>query len=343
MTDSGEGGGRSLVFLTALRTALGRTSVWLVCTFVTVVLAAAAALPWVGAVDQAVSHNFEPGSLLGTLDETFRFDHRAELGQLRDATARGGAVLALLAILFGAFSAGGWLQVFLERTAGHSVRRFLWGGSRYFWRFFRVLLMTLLLLHAVGWLTHAWPWEKLVLGLLLGIPDGDLEALASERSAFLVRAVQALLHAALVGVVFVWGDYTRTRLALHGARSSVWAGLCTIGLVLRHPVAVIRPLLLILGVELLLVTVIIGSFSWGLNEGFAADSTGGDLVLLWLVGVFALAIRWITRGARYHAAVQVSRKLVQPLMQVDPWGSRVGGPGGPQYPIDDADEYSVSM
>ena len=35
--------------------------------------------------------------------------------------------------------------------------------------------------------------------------------------------------------------------------------------------------------------------------------------------------------------------LIQPLSQPDPWASRIGGPGGPQYPIDETDDYGVSI
>ena len=51
----------------------------------------------------------------------------------------------------------------------------------------------------------------------------------------------------------------------------------------------------------------------------------------------------LCRGARYNAAVQISRILVPPLVQPDQWGKHIGGPGGPQYPIEDSDEYNVSI
>ena len=45
---------------------------------------------------------------------------------------------------------------------------------------------------------------------------------------------------------------------------------------------------------------------------------------------------------RYHAALQVSVRVVQPLPRPDPWKHSIGGPGGPQYPIG-GDEYGVSL
>ena len=77
--------------------------------------------------------------------------------------------------------------------------------------------------------------------------------------------------------------------------------------------------------------------------GLGADTGWHDIALIFLVGQMALIWRQVTRGARYHAAVAISRDLVPPLSQPDPWAHRVGGPGGPQYPIDESDQYGVSL
>ncbi|MCZ6596724.1 MAG: hypothetical protein O7B99_03710 [Planctomycetota bacterium] len=330
-----------LVFLAALRGALGRTPLWIVCWAVPLCLALVIAVSWKSWLSDALEHRYEPGSALASFDETFRFDHRAEIGALRDGGAQTVGVLALLVMIFGVFSAGGWLQVFLERTAGHSLRRFLWGGSRYFWRFARLWILTILVLSLSAWILYAWPWKNLVMGFLFGAPDGETEVLHSELTAVTLGWVQAGLYAGLFALILVWGDYTRTRLALLDGRSSIWAGLCTLGLLLRHPWRLLRPMLLITGVEGL-VLCLAGWLSWRISVG-AGDSSWMGIALLLALGQFALIWRAISRGARYHAAVVVSRALVPPLTKPDPWASRVGGPGGPQYPIDTSDDYGVSL
>jgi len=60
------------------------------------------------------------------------------------------------------------------------------------------------------------------------------------------------------------------------------------------------------------------------------------------VTVVTLLLRQIFDGARYAVAMKVSARLVRPK-HLDPWKHRIGGPGGPQYPISDEDEFSVSM
>lgn len=333
-----------VVSLDALRAALGRPAIWLTILLFEVVLALAPALAWFTWMREATAHHYEPASLIPNLGANFRFDHREGLDVLGDATGQLGAVLALLAMLAGGFCAGGWLQAFLERTHGESVRRFFYGGARWFWRFARLLMITLVVLAACGWIVFGKPWNVLVLHLGMDVPSSDfdkLETLGSEQTVVTLRIAQAALHGLLVSLVMVWGDYARTRLALHDTSSAVWAGLTTVWTIARHPVRTLRPHLILFLLELFLVT----------GLGFFARSVEGDIVrdgrpwttaVLSATVIAALVWRVILRGARYHAAVQVSREIVRPIARPDPWKKTLGGPGGPRYPIG-GDEYAVSM
>ena len=333
---------RGPVFLRALFGAFGRTPIWFLCWAVTLLLAAAVAAPWVVWFSETTAHRYAPGETLGSLAETFRFDHARELGNLGGRTVQSLALLGLLTLFFQVFAAGGWLQVFLERTSGHSVRRFLWGGSRYFWRFTRVLVLTLMGLSFAGWLTHGWPWKTLVAGFLFGAPGGETEVLTSEWTAVWLGWLQSGTYALSFALLLTWGDYTRTRLALQDTRSAFLAGLSSLALLIAHPLRALRPMALIFAVEVALLW-LLAEFSWGVGSGLDEGGSWHDLALLFLLTQLALILRTITRGARYHAAVAVSRALVPPLSRPDPWGARVGGPGGPQYPIDPSDDYGVSL
>ena len=334
-------GPRSPVFWGALRTTLGRTPIWLTCWLAPLCLALVLAVPWRGFYQGVLANRYEPGSVLAFMDEGFRFDHRPELDSLKRGTAGIAAALALVVMLFGVFSGGGWLQVFLERTQGHSLRRFLWGGARYFWRFARVWGVTLLTLALFSWVMYGWPW-KTATKLLFGAEDGDLEVLISERNAVYVTWAQDGLYGALVALLLVWGDYTRTRLALQDTRSAVWAGLCTWGLIFLHPLRTLRPMAFLFAIEAAVV-IALGSLARNADRGLGPESGAGTLLALFMLGQAALLWQGIARGARYHAAAQVSKQLVPPLAQPDPWAGRVGGPGGPQYPIDTTDDYGVSV
>lgn len=326
-------------FLKSMQRALGRPALWITTAFVTSLLALVAALPWLAWFREALEHAYEPGSLLRNLDEAFRFDHRASRGTLEEGTRGAGAVLAFLALLFGAFSAGGWLQVLLQRTGGHSLRSFFYGGSRYFFRFLRVLVLTLLSLQLASFVVYGLPWEKLVHGLLLGVRD--LEELSSERTARQVVLLQDGLFFLSVALILVWGDYTRARMALHDGVSAVWAGICTWTSIVAHPLRTLRPMFFLWVLE---AVVLWGA--WILGGVFEARLQGpGDwlpLLLLFALGQLVLLWRCIVRGARYGAALEISGEIVRMPRRPDPWKASVGGPGGPQYPIG-GDEYAVSL
>jgi hypothetical protein len=334
-------GPRPPVFMAALRTALGRTPIWLTCWFVPLFLAMVVAIPWRGFYASVLENRYEPLSVLRTMDESFRLDHAGELDSLKSSTAGIAAALAFIVMLFGVFSGGGWLQVFLERTKGHSMRRFVWGGARYFWRFLRVWVLTLLSLALLSWVFYGWPW-KTALALFAGAEDGDLEVLTSELHVVALTWLQDGLYGLGVALLLAWGDFTRTRLALQDTTSAVWAGLCTWGLILLHPLRTLRPMVLLLALEALVV-LSLGTLARSIDRHLGQDSGLGTILVLFGLGQAALLWRGIARAARYHAAAQVSKQLVPPLAQPDPWASRVGGPGGPQYPIDVTDDYGVSV
>lgn len=329
------------IFLHALRVAIGRTPVWLVAAGILALLALVQAAPWFSYYSAEIGAGYEPGSLVAALDETFRFDHRAKRETLEAATRSLGGVIALAAMLAGVFTAGGWLQVLLEHTQGESVRRFFYGGSRFFWRFARVALLSLVLLQLLGWLIYGRPWEWVILEKLCGLPKGDLHAFDSELSARKVTLLQDGLFAVLFTLVLVWGDFTRTRLAAHGTRSAVWAGLCTATLLVAHPVRSLRPLALLWGIELAVLGI-----AWALTDAIE-DALGTGSSLASVAGLLAIGLgvhlwRTITRGARYAACVLVTRDQVRPLARPDPWKHAIGGPGGPRYPID-GDDYGVAL
>jgi hypothetical protein len=332
------------LFLRALRFALGRTSAWFSVWVMHIFLAVAPAVVYYAWFRDATAHRYEPGSLFANLDVTFRTDHGSALAILDTANGRVGAVLAVFAMLVSAFCAGGWLQIFLEHGHGRSLRRFFFGGARYFMRFVRVMLLTLLVLALFAWTVYDLPWEKAVLEWALGIPEGDRASLASfgsEQSAVYLTRVQHGLFALLFGLTLVWADYTRTRLALHDTSSALWAGLCTFFAMLAHPIRALRPMFGLLVTELIVV------FGAGLiassieDEMFEHPELLGTVFLL-LIGQFVLLWRLIVRGARYFAAIEVSRDVVRPIARPDPWKKSIGGPGGPRYPLGE-DEYNISI
>jgi len=212
-----------VVSLDASRASLGRPSIWLTILLFEVVLALALAyFRW---MSDATGNTYAPGSLLANLRANLRFDQRAGLAELGNATGQAGAVLGLISMLGGCFCSGGCLQAFLESTHGESVRRTFYGGARWFWRFVRLLPLKRAL---SGWIVYGTPWNYLVLHLGFDVAAADcgrLQTLDSEQTVVVPAFVQRALHALLFSLVMTWGDYTRTRLALHDTSAAVWGDL----------------------------------------------------------------------------------------------------------------------
>lgn len=334
----------------SLLSAMGRVPIWLVIWVAMFGLAAIIALPWYAWFEANTGSRYAPGSLTYFIDNIFRKDHSEGLAALNRATAQSGAIVAFLSMLLAVFFAGGWLQVVLERTRGHSLRRFFYGGSRYFWRFFRVMLLTLAVLGFFGWLIYGTYFQEWILGSQMGVPEKDwskLESLDSEMTLFNLRAGQDALFALIFGLTMTWADYTRTRLALQNTYSVIWGGLTTFFTMLRHPFMTLRPMVVLFVAEAFVLFSVAWIMRW-LQEGFqtvdgeTAAGTG-TVLLLFALGQFALIWRVIIRGARYHVTTGVSQAIVRPLMRPDPWKESIGGPGGPRYPLEEGDEYGVAL
>jgi hypothetical protein len=202
----------------------------------------------------------------------------------------------------------------------------------------------LLGLSILRWTLYEQPWKELVLGKLLHIPASDwgrLETLGSELDALRIGWAQDGLFALGFAGILVWGVYTRTRLALFDTSSAIWAGWSAFWSLVLHPIRTLRPMMLLFLLEFV-VLLAAGAVSQWLDHGLDLTPSVGRIALMHLVAQLALMARQVTRGASYLAASDVCRKLSPPLRHSDPWKT-IGGPGGPQYPVDGDDEYGVAL
>jgi len=348
---------RGSIFLQSLQAALGRVPLWLICSLALVALSLPVGLLTYDTYADAISNRYEPGSLIRGLDTNFVTDHSSERGELNSTVGILTSISAALAMLLGIFAAGGWLQVFFQRTGGHSVRRFFHGGVRHFWRFARVFLLVVLGAAAIQRAIYYEPWHALIETSMLQLPEVApqdasvgpeysalrMEGLADEYTARKVVWIQDGLHALLMALLLTWAIYTRTRMALHDATSSVWAGLCTFFTMLRHPIKTLRPMVLLLVCEAVVVLLASAVHGW-MEESLGPDSSWKSVTMIFTVSMAVLIISEIIHAARYQAAILVSRSVIGPIARPDPWKHSIGAPGGPQYPIIEGnDEYGVAL
>ncbi|QDU69993.1 hypothetical protein [Engelhardtia mirabilis] len=330
------------VFLVALRRAFVRPMAWVFSSIGVCALALVVTLPTHAWVADTVATRYAPGSQAFNMDATFRTDQAQGLSQLYDSLATTAGWLALVAVFFGVFTAGGWLGTLLDPSRTSVTRRYFHGGVRYFWRFVRLSLLFLVLTDIAGRLFLGDTWRQVVLEGWMGWPGGDSEFATSELTVRRLVWLQDGLYALTLSGLWTWATYTRVRIALQSQSSVVFGSLRALGTILRHPIQTLRPMALLFVVDfafLLGCGAIAGPL---LQEGLRESASLWRVLALLGLTVTTVVVRQIFDGARYAAALAVSSRVVRPK-RADPWKERIGGPGGPQYPISDEDEFQISM
>lgn len=310
--------------------AAGRSwSWWLAAALLEFALALPAAVLWHDWLAGALGGRYEPAELFANLSTSFRFDQRARLSELGGATGAWLSLGALLAMLLGIFLAGGWAALSFDGGTGAVLARGGAGARRFFGRYLRVWLLTLVLLALWTWMLFDAPWRCVVHEWILRLPAGEgdrLENLVSEWSVVLVRGTQAVLYALGVALVLCCADYARLRVAWRDARCVGWEYLAALAMVVRRPWRTLAPLGALFASEVLLVAG--ASVLARAIEGRLGRNQAG------LESVFALAgftlcvllLRCWLRGARYQAAAEIVASDVAPLSRPFLWraGARAG-------------------
>jgi hypothetical protein len=127
------------------------------------------------------------------------------------------AAAALFAVLANAFFAGGGITILADESQPYTPRRFYEGCGRFFWRFFRLLLVSLVC-YALVMVVNA------ILAKIAGKIWGEGMAAAPQVFFGYFRMVLMIGLLALVNMVF---DYAKIRIILENRRSAfgaaVWA------------------------------------------------------------------------------------------------------------------------
>lgn len=192
--------------------------------------------------------------------------------------------VVLVAWLFGAFAAGGFLGTAADEHQSASAGRFVSLGGRYLGRMLRVGLVFLVL---------AWVAGRLVLDLWAGaVLDAEAEAPTAAAAFWGAR-----LREGVFVLVFLWlrvaADVARADLVVYARRSAVAAFLRGAWRTVRHPVRTLG-LALTIGAPAFLALVLLGVL---LRVPEAAGSTWPFLLAAFLVVQLAVLVRWAARAA----------------------------------------------
>lgn len=268
-----------------------------------ILLALTLVMPFRAAVGKHFDHHAHAPALAGTpdaFDETSDVPGARDGGPLREPGLDGalwGDVkraekslfeslgvtffwIVLIAWLFGAVVAGGFLGTSLEPQQRVKVGRFLTLGGRNFGRMLRVGVVFAVAYYLVG---------RIVIEMWGGSVTSDEFMASSEASGWL----GARLREAVVVVLFLWfrvaADLARADLVVYSRRSALLAFLRGLGAALRPRIV---GLAICLGAP---------AFAILLGLGLATDLLEGDstllLVALFLVIQLAVLVRWTSRAA----------------------------------------------
>jgi hypothetical protein len=303
-----------------LRTGRRNFSLVAILWFWTLLLASLAALPaWAW-----FSRGFNLAPESDRLLSDFNFLAVAELGQydrssvfsLLNVSMFGVALFALLA---NPLVSGGLIENLMARDGESTLRRFLRGGGRYFWRYLRLL--------AYGIVTG---------GLALSILAASLSPLSdrlSESSWEPGGLVGAMLVAAILflagGLVLTALDFARVRIAGSDTRRVLRTWLSSLGFVLRR----IVPALSLFLVPTLIFVAVLGLY--GVYLRYVPAHTSLLILLMFLVQQAVMFCRASLRVSLVSSVLEYHQQAAPPAFVPAPVAEEpretVASPRAPEW------------
>jgi hypothetical protein len=193
-------------------------------------LAAVAALPALTWWRRALNHSVEAATLLrgfnfAALADVTKYDYVGAFGLLTMSMT--GA--ALVSVVTSPFVMGGILNVLSNTDSRQSpMLRFFGGGGRFFWRFFRLMLIGGTCALVVG----------AVLMVTLAAVESPLVENGLEATGYLWLLFNLIVLAVACGLFLLALDYARIEVAVADSRGVTGAYFRSLGFVVRHAATV---------------------------------------------------------------------------------------------------------
>jgi hypothetical protein len=314
------------VLASALRRAASRKRMIVLYWFTHTLCAAIAALPLLGLAIPQTDHSLYGGEMLRHFDLMYF----AELFNAARDSAIGVAVMpaliaVLMAMLASVFLAGGAVKMLAQNGAPYSPGAFWEGCGRYFWRFLRLAVYSLVLYAAAFAISRA-------IGKAADKAWGEGMVEAPLVYASWFRQAVLLL---LLGFVSAAMDFAKVRLVIDDSRGSLRACFGSVRLVLRN-IAAVLPVWLSLGVILALATWLYLSIA----NRIAAGSMGPIAALFLLQQVYVFA-RICLRMMSWGAAAALDPVLRPPVPAPMPAPESAPGPAVTEEPAAPQIDFSI--
>ena len=207
-------------------------------------------------------------------------------------------------LLVNTLLAGGIIEVFASTDRRFTMRRF-WGGcGGYFWRFFRLM-----------WISMVFYAMAIGVYALLAWRIGVADVRATVERPTVIKSFAALLFLLLlISIVNMVFDYARIGAVINDRRKMFRETFKAAGFAIRHPVSAFG-LYVILG----LTGLALFAFLVWLRSLVYQDSLGAILLAV-LIAQLAMASRMWTRVAYYAGQIDLYQSLVPAPISAQPTG-----------------------
>lgn len=314
------------VLASAFRRAASRKRMIVLYWFTQTLCAAIAALPLLGLAIPQTDHSLYGGEMLRHFDLMYF----AELVNVARDSAIGVAVMPalmaiLMAMLASVFLAGGAVKMLAQDNSPYSPGAFWEGCGRYFWRFLRLTLYSLVF-YAIAFAISRAIGKAADKAWGEGMVEAPLVHASWARQAILLL---------LLGFVSAAMDFAKVRLVIDDSRRSLRACFGSVRLVLRN-IASVLPVWLSLGVILALVTWLYVSIA----NRIVAVSIGSITALFLLQQLYVFA-RVCLRMMSWGAAAALDPVLRPPAPEPLPVPESEPGPAVTEEPAAPQEDFSI--
>ena len=261
-------------------------------------------------VAYSLAHSNWSQELLGQLDVSWVFEAvKAERGMPYSAIMSAAAAMAALLLPLNTFIAGGAIAHFLDREFPYSPRRFYENCGRYFWRFFRLFLISLIFYGLALALS----------GLINRIADKIWGKGMEAAPLVWMGRLQTVVMVLLVLFVHLLFDYAKIILVWEDRRSA-WRSMAEAWKFTLHNKSRTFGLLILL----LLLSLVLGLVWWGFRAATEHAPAGLLVVIVMAQQCYVLArigmrlLGWASQAGLAQSLRPEYKPVVKPVFTPEP-------------------------
>lgn len=215
--------------------------------------------------------------------------------------------IVVIYLIIQSFYLGGMISV-LNNIEKNHISDFFYGGVKYFFRFIKVLLISLIFI-AVAFIVND------LIGDLIEYLFRDYDY---QLTDFILRSLRYLLLILLLGIVFIISDYTRLEIAIKD-NSKVFSGIYNAVILIKNNFSLIFIVFLIIAVF-----GAIGAVIYNIVEIFVPSEPYPFLILSFILQQLLIIFRLLIRMLFVSTEIIIYKDLSADLIDAEVNESKVG-------------------